>query len=41
MPYTATFTPEALTRAGVEDIARVEGINKELAQRIYDAFHEG
>ncbi len=30
-----------LSRAGVEDIARVEGVNKELAQRIYDAFHEG
>ncbi len=28
-----------LARAGVEDITRVDGINKELAQRIYDAFH--
>ena len=31
---------QQLTRAGVEDIAQVEGINKDLAQRIYDAFHE-
>ncbi|HXH03290.1 MAG TPA: excinuclease ABC subunit UvrC [Candidatus Competibacteraceae bacterium] len=30
---------QQLARAGVEDIARVDGINKELAQRIYDAFH--
>ncbi len=28
-----------LARAGVEDIAGVEGISAELAQRIYDAFH--
>ncbi len=28
-----------LARAGVEDIASVEGINTELAQRIYDALH--
>ena len=28
-----------LARAGVEDIVRVDGISKELAQRIYDAFH--
>lgn len=28
-----------LTQAGAEDIARVEGINADLAQRIYDAFH--
>lgn len=28
-----------LSRAGVEDIARVEGISKELAQRIYASFH--
>lgn len=32
---------QQLARAGVEDIARVEGINRELAQRIYDAFHHG
>lgn len=30
---------QQLSRAGVEDIARVESINRELAQRIYDAFH--
>ena len=28
-----------LARAGVEDLAGVDGINAELAQRIYDAFH--
>ena len=28
-----------LSRAGVEDIVRVAGISKELAQRIYDHFH--
>ena len=31
---------QALQRAGVEDIARVEGISRQLAQRIYDAFHQ-
>lgn len=30
---------QGLTRAGVEDIARVEGISRQLAQQIYDAFH--
>lgn len=30
-----------LTRAGVEDIARVEGISHALARRIHDAFHSG
>ena len=29
-----------VTRAGVEDLARVPGISPALAQRIYDAFHE-
>ena len=28
-----------LSRVGVEDISQVEGIDAELAQRIYDAFH--
>lgn len=30
---------QGLARAGVEDIARVEGIGQDLAQHIYDAFH--
>ena len=30
---------QGLTRAGVDDIARVEGISRTLAQQIYDAFH--
>jgi excinuclease ABC subunit C len=30
---------QALSRAGVEDIASVPGISKALAQRIYDHFH--
>ncbi len=29
-----------VARAGVEDLLRVPGINQELAQRIYDTFHE-
>lgn len=29
-----------LARAGVEDISRVPGVSGELAQRIYDHFHE-
>ncbi len=28
-----------LTQAGVEDLAQVEGVSRELARRIYDAFH--
>jgi excinuclease ABC subunit C len=31
---------QGLARAGVEDIARVEGISRKLAQQIYDAFHQ-
>jgi excinuclease ABC subunit C len=30
---------QGLARAGVEDIARVEGISRKLAQQIYDSFH--
>jgi excinuclease ABC subunit C len=29
-----------LARSGVEDIAQVDGISRELAQRIHDAFHQ-
>lgn len=29
-----------VARAGVEDLARVKGIDRRLAQAIYDAFHE-
>ena len=29
-----------VARAGVEDLARVPGISRELAQKIYDTFHE-
>jgi len=28
-----------IARAGVEDLASVQGISRDLAQRIYDAFH--
>jgi excinuclease ABC subunit C len=28
-----------VSRAGVEDLSRVKGINRTLAQQIYDAFH--
>jgi excinuclease ABC subunit C len=31
---------QALARAGVEDLARVRGINRTLAQAIYDAFRD-
>jgi excinuclease ABC subunit C len=30
---------QEVARAGVEDLARVSGISRQLAQRIYDAFH--
>lgn len=30
-----------VARAGVEDLARIPGISRDLAQRIYDTFHEG
>jgi len=31
---------QGITSAGVEDLAKVNGINKNLAQKIYDIFHE-
>lgn len=30
---------QGVARAGVEDLARVQGISKQLAQFIYDTFH--
>lgn len=30
---------QGITRAGVDDLAKVSGINKNLAQKIYDRFH--
>ena len=30
-----------VARAGVEDLARVPGIDRQLAQKVYDAFHSG
>ncbi|MDT8383123.1 MAG: excinuclease ABC subunit UvrC [Gammaproteobacteria bacterium] len=30
---------QEVSRAGVEDLARVPGISKQLAQRVYDVFH--
>ena len=37
----AVAVVRSLARAGVEDLARVKGINRKLAQLIYDAFHDG
>lgn len=34
-------TAHAVTRAGVEDLARVDGISQRIAQIIYDHFHGG
>jgi excinuclease ABC subunit C len=31
---------QGLARAGVADIAGVEGISRQLAQQIYNAFHQ-
>jgi excinuclease ABC subunit C len=31
---------KAVSRAGIEDLKAVEGISEEMAQRIYDHFHE-
>lgn len=31
---------QGITSAGVEDLAKVSGINKNLAQKIYNTFHE-
>jgi len=30
---------QGITQAGVEDIAKIEGISKKLAQEVYDRFH--
>jgi len=32
---------QGISRAGVEDLHRVEGISQQLAQRIYDLMHDG
>ena len=32
---------QEVSKAGVEDIARVPGISRQLAQRVYDTFHLG
>jgi len=30
---------QGIARAGVEDLSRVPGISKQLAQKVYEAFH--
>jgi excinuclease ABC subunit C len=32
---------QALTRAGIDDLARVKGISRQLAESIYERFHAG
>ena len=32
---------QGVTRAGVEDLAHAPGISRQLAQKIYDVFHDG
>ena len=32
---------ERIARAGVEDLARVTGVSRKLAQTIYDSFRDG
>jgi excinuclease ABC subunit C len=31
---------KAVSRAGIEDLKAVDGVSAEMAQRIYDHFHE-
>jgi excinuclease ABC subunit C len=31
---------QGIARAGVDDLIRIPGINRELAQRIYDVMHD-
>jgi excinuclease ABC subunit C len=31
---------QEVARAGIEDLTKVHGISKAIAQRIYDAFHQ-
>jgi excinuclease ABC subunit C len=30
---------QGISRAGIEDLAKITGISKKLAQAIYDRFH--
>ena len=32
---------QALTRAGIDDLQRVRGISRQLAEAIYERFHAG
>ncbi len=34
-------TAKAVSRAGIEDLVEVEGISEQMAEAIYDHFHEG
>ncbi|HSG95837.1 MAG TPA: helix-hairpin-helix domain-containing protein, partial [Afifellaceae bacterium] len=34
-------TAKAVSRAGIEDLVEVEGISAQMAEAIYDHFHEG
>jgi excinuclease UvrABC nuclease subunit len=32
---------QAVTRAGIDDLTRVKGISRQLAEAIYEHFHAG
>ena len=34
-------TAKAVSRAGIDDLVEVEGISGQMAEAIYDHFHEG
>ena len=39
LPNIGKVLAERLKKAGIEELMRVRGINRDLAERIYAAFH--